>query len=142
SNDVRLAVAVEVRRRESAPPTGAGSGETGGFGAVFEAGAGPVAAVADLAPFERDEEIGPAVGVEIGGDGGGGEADRGEVGREGAGGVFETASAVEPKGAARGAWVFTGRDTTADENVGPAIAVEVGGDGGADADRQYRQGVG
>ena len=107
---VGLAVAVEVGGDERSPQTGLR--EALGGGAVGEALAGVIVEVADGPPLRGEQQVGPAVGVEVAEDGGGDQAEFAVVGQRDLG---ESAAVVAQQGALGRERVTAGQHAGAEE---------------------------
>ena len=88
------AVAVEIRRGDRRPPAGAGGGKAGPLGPVLETPALVVMEILHWAPLQCDQQIGPAVAVDITPEGGRHHADLAQTRRDPVGDVFEAAAPV------------------------------------------------
>ncbi len=91
---VEAAVAVEVRRRDRGPPAGAGRGKAGLLAPVHKALALVVVEIPHAPPLEGEQQIGPAVAIDIGPQSRGHHADLAQTGSEGVGHILESAAAV------------------------------------------------
>ena len=136
---IGTAVAVEVRRRDRGPPAGPCGGKAGLFGPVLEALALVVMKVLHVAPFEREQQIGPAIAVDIAPQRGRHHADFAQPRRQSAGNILKSAAAVGEERTLRRQRILAGLDAAADEQVEPAVAIEVGCGHRANADEQWWQ---
>ena len=86
-----------------------------------------VVEIADRAPFERQQQVGPAVAVDIGPGRGGDHADVAQPGREHVRDIDEFAADIAIQETARDLGAVPGDDASADKDVEFAVAVEISG---------------
>src|ERR1035438_4890496 len=95
-------VPVEVRGRDRGPPSGAGRGEAGPLGPVLKALALAVVEIPDASPVQRENQVRPAVPVDVGPQGRGHHPDLAKPRRKAVGHVLELSPAVGEELAPRG----------------------------------------